>query len=348
VLVTVSDKKLAVSANGTTIDYYNADVVTANDYYPFGSQMPGRKYSQPNSSYRYGFNGQEKSNEIANDDYDYGMRIYDTRLGRFLSVDPLTKNYPSTSGYSYAQNSPIYKMDIDGEWDITVHAYSDRKKYGYGIAIVSDKNGIEVFRFKVRLEGVGGRDRMVGNSDTPLGVYDIPNKNMWISGKSRTSYGPNARLALDGESGEIKKSGRSEIRIHGGRQETPIYKKGKIVGWEPISDAELKKTHGCLRAADADVKELKTKTDELSANDKTEFGGKLTIVADLELNKDGSPIEPPAVMAPVVPVVPTPSTPPAKDNRGVLRKLYDKVFGHLDFTKDFDPTLNLNPAAKKE
>ena len=47
VLVTVSDKKIGVDvapADGI-IDYYNADVVTANDYAPFASLLPGRKYS---------------------------------------------------------------------------------------------------------------------------------------------------------------------------------------------------------------------------------------------------------------------------------------------------------------
>ena len=45
-LATVSDKKEGVdtTADGD-VDYYLADVVTANDYYPGGSLMPGRKYS---------------------------------------------------------------------------------------------------------------------------------------------------------------------------------------------------------------------------------------------------------------------------------------------------------------
>jgi RHS repeat-associated protein len=114
VLVTVSDKKLAVSANGTTIDYYNADVVTANDYYPFGSQMPGRKYSQPNSSYRYGFNGKELDKDMDGNCYDYGFRIYNPSLGRFLSVDPLTANYPWYTPYQFAGNNPIKFIDLDG------------------------------------------------------------------------------------------------------------------------------------------------------------------------------------------------------------------------------------------
>jgi hypothetical protein len=45
---------------------------------------------------------------------DYGMRIYDPRLGRFLSVDPLTKSYPELTPYQFASNSPIVNIDLDG------------------------------------------------------------------------------------------------------------------------------------------------------------------------------------------------------------------------------------------
>ena len=116
VLVTISDKKIGVSGNGTTIDYYNADVVTAQDNYMFGMTMPGRKYSQSNSSYRYGFNGKENDNDVKGEgnQQDYGMRIYDPRLGRFLSVDPLTKKYPELTPFQFASNRPIDGIDLDG------------------------------------------------------------------------------------------------------------------------------------------------------------------------------------------------------------------------------------------
>ncbi len=115
VLVTVSDKKIGVDvapADGI-IDYYNADVVTAQDYYPFGMTMPGRKYGTEG---RYGFNGKETDKETGLQ--DYGMRIYDKRLGKFLSVDPLTKSYPHYTTYSFAGNKPIWCVDLDGaeEW----------------------------------------------------------------------------------------------------------------------------------------------------------------------------------------------------------------------------------------
>jgi RHS repeat-associated protein len=78
--------------------------------------MPGRQYNSTNG-YRYGFNGKEMDNEAKGEgnQYDYGMRIYDPRLSRFLSVDPLTKSFAWYSPYQFAGNTPIAAIDLDGE-----------------------------------------------------------------------------------------------------------------------------------------------------------------------------------------------------------------------------------------
>jgi RHS repeat-associated protein len=77
--------------------------------------MPGRKFSA-GTQYRYGFNGKEEDDEVKGDgnQQDYGMRIYDTRLGKFLSVDPLAREFPYLSAYQFAANSPIENSDLDG------------------------------------------------------------------------------------------------------------------------------------------------------------------------------------------------------------------------------------------
>jgi len=88
-----------------------------NDYYPFGMPQPGHKYSA-GSLYRYGFNGKENDDEvkeIEGSQQDYGMRIYDPRLGRFLSVDPLVNNFPFYTPYQFAGNTPIQAIDLDGD-----------------------------------------------------------------------------------------------------------------------------------------------------------------------------------------------------------------------------------------
>ncbi|WP_276500077.1 RHS repeat domain-containing protein [Terrimonas pollutisoli] len=114
VLVTITDKKKAVDSDADgDIDYYEADVVSASDYLVFGMIMPGRNYS---SGYRYGFNGKENDNEVKGEgnQQDYGLRIYDPRLGKFLSVDPITRSYPELTPYQFASNSPIAGVDLDG------------------------------------------------------------------------------------------------------------------------------------------------------------------------------------------------------------------------------------------
>ena len=87
------------------------------DYYPGGMLMVGRKYSQ-SVSYRYGFNGKEKDNDIEGEgnSIDYGARILDTRIGsRWMSADPHLKKYPNESPYLYAGGNPIYFLDPDGK-----------------------------------------------------------------------------------------------------------------------------------------------------------------------------------------------------------------------------------------
>lgn len=89
-------------------------VVSHMDYYPFGMVMDAR--TQQQDGYRYGFNGKENDNDVkgTGNQQDYGFRIYDPRVGRFLSVDPLAKSYPSWSPYPFAMNRVIDGVDLDG------------------------------------------------------------------------------------------------------------------------------------------------------------------------------------------------------------------------------------------
>ncbi len=66
--------------------------------------------------YRYGFNGKENDNEVkgTGNQQDYGERIYDTRLGRFLSTDPMFSTFPWNTTYAFAENDPINFIDLDG------------------------------------------------------------------------------------------------------------------------------------------------------------------------------------------------------------------------------------------
>ncbi len=76
--------------------------------------MPGRTYSS--EAYSWGFNGKEKDDAISGsgNNLDFDARIYDSRLGRWMSVDKMQHIYPGLSPYSFARNSPVILIDPDG------------------------------------------------------------------------------------------------------------------------------------------------------------------------------------------------------------------------------------------
>ncbi|MEZ5002059.1 MAG: RHS repeat-associated core domain-containing protein [Chitinophagales bacterium] len=86
------------------------------DYYSFGMVMPTRSFTSNNGGYRFAFNGQEQDNELKGNGNSlaFKYRIYDARLGRFLSVDPLAKSYPWNSTYAFAENRVIDGIDLEG------------------------------------------------------------------------------------------------------------------------------------------------------------------------------------------------------------------------------------------
>ena len=104
VRVVISDEE---NADGT------AQILSYANYLPFGMEMPGGSWSASNSKYRYGFNGKEKDTDFSNN-YDYGFRIYNANIAKFLSVDPLTDKYPFYTPYQFAGNKPIQFIDLDG------------------------------------------------------------------------------------------------------------------------------------------------------------------------------------------------------------------------------------------
>jgi RHS repeat-associated protein len=89
-------------------------IETAQDYYPFGSLMPGRKYNA--GEYRFGFNGQEKDDEITGVTGSHTTAMfweYDTRLGRRWNLDPKPQIF--SSDYSCFANNPILYNDPLGD-----------------------------------------------------------------------------------------------------------------------------------------------------------------------------------------------------------------------------------------
>ena len=72
--------------------------------------------NEGDDKYRFGFNGQEKDNQMKGigNSLSFQYRIYDSRLGKFLSVDPLFSSYPWNSTYAFAENDVVRCTDLEG------------------------------------------------------------------------------------------------------------------------------------------------------------------------------------------------------------------------------------------
>ena len=90
-----------------------------------------------NTAYRYRYNGKE-SMGLLGGRYDYGFRMYDGGIARFLTIDPLTKKYPELTPYQFASNTPIQAIDLDGLEAFFVHgSVSSSKRYTSNATMVT-------------------------------------------------------------------------------------------------------------------------------------------------------------------------------------------------------------------
>jgi len=92
------------------LTYYNK----TNHYYPLGMLLPNRH--EDAKEYRYGFNGMEKDDEVSGEgnSYNFGARMYNPIVGKFLSLDKISDIYTGISDYVFVGNNPISRIDIDG------------------------------------------------------------------------------------------------------------------------------------------------------------------------------------------------------------------------------------------
>jgi RHS repeat-associated protein len=95
--------------------------------------MPGRSFNS--DSYKYGFNGMEKDDEISGTGNSYTAEFwqYDSRLGRRWNIDPVVK--PNLSNYQTFSNNPIIFIDPLGDDDY----YNRKGKY---LGSIGEDNGV--------------------------------------------------------------------------------------------------------------------------------------------------------------------------------------------------------------
>ncbi len=151
-------------------------VEEVNHYYPFGGVFSSTGDAQP-----YKYNGKELDRKGGLDWYDYGARMYDAALGRFMKTDRFSEKYVSLSPYQYGANNPVNNIDVNGD-SITVLNYGYIRKQHMAILIQNDAGEWQYFSVNgdnvyVSGEFSGGRkfnDIAVGEFDSPQEFLNSP------------------------------------------------------------------------------------------------------------------------------------------------------------------------------
>lgn len=109
------DLQINIQGTGPIVTSYRPDVLSSTDFFAYGGQTPGRKYNTTASD--FGFNGKREDVELYGEgnSYDFGARLFDPRLGRFMRPDPARSGWSFESQYAFAGNTPIWAIDKNGE-----------------------------------------------------------------------------------------------------------------------------------------------------------------------------------------------------------------------------------------
>lgn len=106
----LSDRKAGNLAANTI----KANILSYQQYFPFGWAMPGRSVNPDRA--RFTYNGMEKSPEISSGHQTTFYRELDTRLARWWSVDPKANLASNFSPYVSMANNPLIATDPKGDF----------------------------------------------------------------------------------------------------------------------------------------------------------------------------------------------------------------------------------------
>ena len=182
VLVTVSDKPVYKVSSGSV--YFNPEVSSISDYYPFGAPIAGRSAAF-GGEYRFGFNTQEKTDEISGPGNHNTATFweYDTRLGRRWNTDPVTK--PWESLYAINGDNPIFYTDPKGDFKTWLGAQLYKYSHGGRGHVSKANSGIHKGEWSVsnRVDTKGGEPA----NEISVGEVRIKQQVRWEWGQSNTT-----------------------------------------------------------------------------------------------------------------------------------------------------------------
>ncbi len=104
----------AVYFDNLRVEQTGGLIVQEQHQYTFGAPLPGLSYTVGNKRYRYGYQGQYAEHDSLTGFDSFELRMYNSRVGRWLSYDPEGQY---SSPYVGMGNNPISRIDPTGGLD---------------------------------------------------------------------------------------------------------------------------------------------------------------------------------------------------------------------------------------
>lgn len=167
----------------------NGVLKQTNQYYPYGKCWDSSTF-QP-----YLYNGKEIDLMHDLEWYDYGARMYEPGLCRFMTMDPLCEKYYSISPYAYCSNNPENAIDEEGRLTIFINGFhwgweggSSLYWNGFDNAVMNHFNDENALYYDGSLGGIFGLSTMQGNQIT-LNFLSSYSSNLFAETRYNAGYG---------------------------------------------------------------------------------------------------------------------------------------------------------------